>query len=597
MLGSEDKEINVYLRSGPPGSGKTSSKVNELKKTKGRKIILGPSHDYLSEQEVWIPNSKHWWGLASEYGCPCLQESEDSEIPEKEVKRKLIQKLVNLKFTYDYVCSACLDINAFPQKECPYKKQFENLRSFPFVLAPIAYAFTKRISEYDPQEIVVDDCVLNEKIHPPKDLLEFQLQNLHNLTNRYQKIDSKLTLQGLNNRPDYDGFIKKLETAYKKNINKLVEQAKDKNWNKDSSDYDENFLVSPNDIDTYCRLARVHGYQDQFATPVLFYLFDCVVEKQKEGKEIKLTIIDAKPDIDFLKSLTERYYKEKSVVINFKDDNFKPNLVDRGSVVYQMTVRDSWYPQSSVKNFDTKMRIRKKIKWVLFDHHNNDPNLKIGIILWKPKGSKWLSEEEYTRKLYNKMRLYIPEEFKNVKIETHGNTRGKNSLEDCDVLFNIGTYVINKTKIENQFVRCYGYKPSTLELVEKEPHGGYYHYVDKELDTFCRLREEEEMYQEIHRIRPWLKKKDVYVFGIVPKSIEEEGIRVEKIDSKYIRSLGRKEWLEEFVKHRSPVPRIFVEEAMAKQFNISEKWAYREIKKVVAKSEHLKIEKGGIFYE
>ena len=72
---------------------------------------------------------------------------------------------------------------------------------------------------------------------------------------------------------------------------------------------------------------------------------------------------------------------------------------------------------------------------------------------------------------------------------------------------------------------------------------------------------------------------------------------MEKIDSEYIRSLGRKEWLEEFVKHRSPVPIVFVEEAMAKQFNISEKWAYREIRKIVARSEHLTLKKGGIFYE
>jgi len=51
VLDNDNKEINVYLRTGPPGSGKTKSKVNELKKTKTRKIILGPSHDYLSEQE------------------------------------------------------------------------------------------------------------------------------------------------------------------------------------------------------------------------------------------------------------------------------------------------------------------------------------------------------------------------------------------------------------------------------------------------------------------------------------------------------------------------------------------------------------------
>jgi len=156
---------------------------------------------------------------------------------------------------------------------------------------------------------------------------------LHDLTDRYYKLDSEITLKELNNKHDYDIFINKLRSPYKKNINKLVEQAKDKNWKKNSSDYDEKFLVSPNDIDTYCKLARVHGYQEQFATPALFYLFDYVVEKQKEGKEVKLTIIDARPDIDFLKSLAERYYKEKHVIIKFKTDEFEPKLVDRGSIV------------------------------------------------------------------------------------------------------------------------------------------------------------------------------------------------------------------------------------------------------------------------
>jgi len=595
VLGSNDREINVYLRSGPPGTCKTSEKVNELKKTKFRKIILGPGHDYLSEQEAWIPNSKHWWGLASKYGCPCLRETEDSKIPEKEAKRKLIQRFVNLKFTYDHVCSTCKDIEAYSQENCPYKKQFNNIKSFPFVLAPIAYAFTKRIEDYDPQEIVVDDCILNAKLLPKKSYLELQLQRLMNFTDTHSFIDSKLTLEKLNNNPDYNNIIRKLKGAYKKNIKKLVEEAKDKNWKEIISSYDKNFLVSPNDIDTYCKLARVHEYQEQFATPAVFYLFDYVVEKQKEGKKIKLTIIDARPDMNFLKSLADRYYKEKHVVINFKDDNFKPKMVDQGSVVYDMTGPFSWYPKYAVENFETQKRFKRKIEWILVNRYNNDSNLKIGIIFWKPKGKK--ETKNYEKRLHEKMRRFIPERFKKVEIETRGNTRGKNSLENCDVLFIIGSPVINKYKIEPQYVHWHGHKPSTLETVEKGPHGGRYHFVDQELETFCRLREEEEMYQEIHRARPWLKKKHIYVLGKVPKSISEEGIEVRKLDGEDIRSLGRKEWLEEYVKHKSPVPRIFVEEAVAKQFGISEKWAYREIKKVVAESDHLRIKKGGIFYE
>ena len=54
-----------------------------------------------------------------------------------------------------------------------------------------------------------------------------------------------------------------------------------------------------------------------------------------------------------------------------------------------------------------------------------------------------------------------------------------------------------------------------LEKIECVPHGGYYHYVDENLENFRSMKEEDEMYHAILRGRPHLSKKDIYVLGLV----------------------------------------------------------------------------------
>ena len=113
------------------------------------------------------------------------------------------------------------------------------------------------------------------------------------------------------------------------------------------------------------------------------------------------------------------------------------------------------------------------------------------------------------------------------------------------------------------------------------------------------MREENESCCEIHMAHPLNSKKFIYVFGEVPKYIEEEGIRVEKIVKKDIINFERKKWLEEFVKQKGSVVAVVAEEAMVKQFKEikSLDWAYRIVRKIVAESEHLTLKRGGIFYE
>ena len=245
------------------------------------------------------------------------------------------------------------------------------------------------------------------------------------------------------------------------------------------------------------------------------------------------------------------------------------------------------------------MTIRQMIEWFLVNFHNNDPNLKIGIIMWKPKGWRRMSLAEQDKILENKKVFYVSERFKDVKAETRYNIRGKNSLADRDVLFIIGTPNISKYQIERDFIFMNGYAPATLETVEGEPHIGYHHYVDPELETFRRLREEDESCYEIHMIHPLNSKKIIYAFEEVPKDIEEEvGLSLKKITEKDMRNFERRKWLEEFVQHRGSVVAVVAEEAMVEQFKEikSLEWTYRIVRKIVKESEHLTIRKGGIFY-
>ena len=68
-----------------------------------------------------------------------------------------------------------------------------------------------------------------------------------------------------------------------------------------------------------------------------------------------------------------------------------------------------------------------------------------------------------------------------------------------------------------------------MDFVEQKPHGDFYHHKDKNLEILRWMLENYEMYQAIHRIRPLRGNKQVYVFGVVPKEIAQDGLKVIKI--------------------------------------------------------------------
>lgn len=569
------RSVRVSLRSGPPGVGKTYKLSKDWERFPGKKLLLSHSHKYLTEQERrWSERMsvRHLWGL--QWICPCLNT--------EEYYNSVIAKLVELKLPHSYVCGTCKLLKAYPQNACPYQQQTKNLPNV--VIAPIEYVQTNLLDTYKPDYIAVDDCTLKMRKHPSRQTLEHYLQHLQHIyysekSVRTHGVADLRELFSLNER-DYQSFMKKMRKAHtsylKGNVEEIVKGVKS-----------EPFLhvaISPDEIDTYRKHAHVYGYKKRFATPMLFPLFDYVAKcKFENDDEPQLKIIDAIIKDEIFESLRTRYLTQENVFIDFRGDGFEYTIKDRDSVVYRCrgTRSDAWYPTtgSIVKDMTTRQRIQQWIAWILKTQHNGGVGMKIGLVI--PKGCK-----DYP---------FISSEL-TVKVLTFGDLRGKNSLEDCDVLFIIGTYNTNHEALIEDFNLFYAYEPTSKDYLENKCHGGRYHFKDHELETYRWAHEEYEQYQAFHRIRPLLHKKTIYGFCLVPEEIEQDGLRVEDYKLKKggerlekNELVKRSEWLSDYIKQRGKAVMREACFAIYYEFGISLVSGYALIHKTVDNSKRLSI--------
>ena len=524
---------------------------------------------------------RQWYGLRSKNGCPGLREHRYPQILRKH--RIIIERFVYLRVPNKFFCMACKKLEMFPQKYCPYKLQFKNMENVLAVLAPITYGRTNKIKEFDPEEIIICNCVKDVFTHPEKEDLKKQLQNLYDLTNRYLNDQFKngmnITLEEFNRKPDYDDLVNKLRWAFDRNVKRLSEEATEEDWKEFGSSHDLIFMISADDVDTYCLQARVYGYYKQFSSPTLFNILNYII---KEKKKTRIIILEGKENNNFIKSLSDRYFKERKVKIDFVDNGIKTKIIDYGSVIHEITNTDSIFCRKTLENFSTQKFIRNTINKILTENHN-DPYLKIGVIINKPK--KKLIKEE--------MRLYIPERFKNVTIETRYNSEGLNSFKNCDVGFIVGSPIIDKKNIAYEFFQWNGYLPKNMDTYKKD---GRFIFVNPKLDDFREKREEDEAHNEICLFYLNSKKIHLYVFAKVPESINKEGFRIERKNKKEMIEKDRKEWLENFVKEKGRVHAFDADLEFAKRFKLGDKRTYRTVLRLIKESECLTLKRGAIFY-
>ena len=287
MLGSNDKEIDINLRSGPPGTGKTYELLHvDWKKFKGRCLYFTHSHATCKEKCIELggePYVRHIFGLASR--CPCLQKN----YKKRTSKEQIIADLVSLKFSNRVVCTTCKKIEAYsPQDECPYKKQFVGIKNFHIVVTVIHCAYSKNLfDKYEPDYVAMDSCSDSINHQPWLKDLNYQLIHLTYLAKIKLDDTAENPIEALSNRKDFDSVMLKFEKAFGRRIIKLAKQIE----KKDPSSYDKKFLISLDNIKHYIKNSKLYGFRNRFATPAFFYLFDYVYAQKVKVRMYTLKLL------------------------------------------------------------------------------------------------------------------------------------------------------------------------------------------------------------------------------------------------------------------------------------------------------------------
>ena len=470
--------------------------MQELKRLPGKKWYFTSSHNLCSDQEAKMED-EHWLHLYGlEWKCPCCDK-------EGKFYKPKIAKLVKDQFPHECVCQSCKLAKAFDEKECPYHKQFQELKTATNVMSPIQYAATAMFRDFEADYIVVDDCLLQKRDHPSLKKLEKYFHYAYYLVN---KTSTEMTFLAFLNDPDFDQFISRLKGIRKDYLKGETIAVGKHNFNSISIDC---LILYPEEFENYQKNSKLYGCKIQFATPYLFYLFDYFVENHDR---VTLTVIDALPNQKFLNQLATRYELETSKKINFKFETIEGNFEDLGSCVHQiLSQKGAWFSIGSSLNNDKGDSSAKLRKWIgdqisdkiddFCRKFNHLPT--IGFVTSKAlykKATKGVNK-------YSKLIEVSECEFIRVEwsidakqVLWYWNQRGMNTLEHCDLIFVVGTAVMNRDALVEEFGLWFpNLRSPSPEKIECVPHGGYYHYVDENLENFRSMKEEDEMYHAILR--------------------------------------------------------------------------------------------------
>ncbi|MGC9779563.1 MAG: hypothetical protein HZR80_10010 [Candidatus Heimdallarchaeota archaeon] len=321
---------------------------------------------------------------------------------------------------------------------------------------------------------------------------------------------------------------------------------------------------------TYRRYASIYGLQKQFATPSLFYLFDLVFETA----DTELILIEAMPNIEFLKDLLKLYLKEKNRLLILEINEIEPEKIPNSKFYQCYGYSGAWYPTTSsiVNSKDTVRRMKGWIKEILKSEYNDRENCCIGII--KPK--RVMIDDLIDKK-----------EFPNVKYLNFGNLRGLNKLEKCNPLFVIGSYNINKKDLLKEYKLWFKFLPEDITTYQEKR----YKYNNDKLDNFRSMFEEEEQFHAVFRSRALTYDREVYCFGLIPREIdnlfEVEEIRFGRKNKRYTEEktifvLDKIHSLGGIIREKK------MRELLTEKFSIKDETARRILKEIVEKNEQLK---------
>jgi hypothetical protein len=484
-------------------------------------------------------------------------------------------------------------LEAYDQKKCPYQLQKKAIKKANEIFSPVEYASMAMFRDSEVKDIILDDCTKRIRKHPTREtLLGYYSYFWYQI---YKKSPMLKFKELLDDDETFDEFMEKMKTIRKSDLELVVNSAvKDPNIGKIFY-----IAIPPEELVIYRRYYRLYGLKESFSTMYLFDLFDYVMK----NNGVKLSILDATPNWKFLADMRAIYTYETKNPMSFLREKMEDNFKDHGSIIHQrLSQHGAWFPTTTSinNNNDTRKGIAKDLKKFLKGEEirqflksidKTSDTCKIGFTTTKKQRDKvW----KHLKKGEKESCEFIDDRFVDDNLKNilwYGNQRGSNNLEYCDIVVNVGTYVINRDGLAKMYEDYYRRLPKSTDTIEEKQHGTWWHYVDSSFENFRTMFEEDEMYHAALRGRPHLYPVYIIVYGLVDERLKTDPIlhyketyyhkRGDKMDEK-------EEWLIKYVKeHNNHVPEKVAREAMHDKFGIGLGWAYEKIKKIVKKYDSL----------
>lgn len=491
-----DDDINILALQ--PGVGKTT-KIIEFLKENENWVVTTPNYNLIDNEYYTIKRMKestYWKGFAKG-GCSKYENGNSY--------------VIKLKDYFDLnpsiICrKAC---SRSEQRKCAYKNQFKKFKNVITVSAFYNTPYFYKEGEFKFKLAIVDEELNGyEKLSINMDEINASLSKIYD-----DYVDFEL--EGFECKEDYLKIIKNknfFDSEYDLLNNILysldvesdqkfaIEQViKDENW-------DDLKIIRKLDvtkIKKWLYYYKIYGIDRDYAEPNIYKIFDLA----RQG--VKIIFSDASYSEKLFLKLLKRYNYEDSKIKRSKlfmwyhseKGYIEPEFSKKFKIkVYKSNIssKSNFYRMWSGRKFN---RGDIPANMPLFVMKSRRKYANIGVISYKHEKDRKFNFERWA------------------EFEHFGGLRGKNNFKEKDLLFLIGSPIANPEAVKDDYNLLFVkniQKETKLDL--KSPVSDEFNF-----DEYQRYLFESEVYQAIHRIRPFENSsKIIYMFGYIPEIIKSE---------------------------------------------------------------------------
>ncbi len=533
VMGYESPGIHILDLQ--PGVGKSYAIMDFLKVEESFLVVTG-THKLLESYKKL--GAVHWESFA-----------------DKCEKYPQVRRMLDFGVPKRLIC----DIQGCNKRMCPYWQQFDTSKA----TAPYHFLTTDRVKEVN--EFKFDMLVLDEEM-TGYNTIKADLNELIEIIDVISDYVSVDILIDLHLYTDSGNELFDFIRNNQKKINKtkyaaLKSAIAQKKWD----DVKKISSLNVFELRKFAYYKSIHEEITSYDEPRFYEIFDLA----RQG--IPIILLDASFDENLFRLLYGRYAyedskKRRSLLLDKELDPiqdveikvYQSNLKQKDRKIYRMD-KNNYYYKTGLLNHDktlTKWGSETIEQLRLFIKRTKRKYPNVGIITY----------QDLMQYLFD---LVDPD-----KIKYFFNLRGSNTLESCDVLFIIGTPQANSIETVKEYNKLAmtninptetykrTYIPKDGKFLLKDPltgeaHSrllgegkekvpdplrpegdiGSYRIMEKQkqfeegevdldvwytLPDLDQLKSNSEQYQAIHRARPFLNQKEIYVFGNVPQQIKQE---------------------------------------------------------------------------